>query len=40
MPKLTFLGHDAFLLEQDSYRLIIDPFLSGNPSAKTKPGSV
>ena len=40
MPKLTFLGHDAFLLEQDSYRLIIDPFLSGNPSAKTKSGSI
>jgi len=40
MPKLTFLGHDAFLLEHDSVRMIIDPFLSGNPRATTKPAAI
>jgi L-ascorbate metabolism protein UlaG (beta-lactamase superfamily) len=40
MPKLTFLGHDAFLIEQDNHRLVIDPFLSGNPVAKLKPAQV
>jgi len=40
MPKLTFLGHSSFLLEGKSARLIIDPFLSGNPQAKRKAGDV
>jgi len=34
MPKLTYLSHDVFLVEQDGTRLIIDPFLSGNPKAQ------
>ena len=33
--KLTFLGHAAFLL-QGSKTIIIDPFITGNPSAKIK----
>lgn len=34
MPtRLTWLGHAAFLVETGSYRLLIDPFLSGNPRA-------
>jgi L-ascorbate metabolism protein UlaG (beta-lactamase superfamily) len=33
MPKLTFLSHDVFLIEYESFRLIIDPFLTGNPKA-------
>lgn len=37
MPKLTFLGHSAFLLESSDARILIDPFLTGNPVAKTKP---
>ncbi|GAB4339835.1 MAG: metal-dependent hydrolase [Calditrichia bacterium] len=37
MPKLTFLGHSAFLLESSAARIVIDPFLTGNPVAKTKP---
>ena len=37
MPKLTFLGHAAFLLENGGTRLIIDPFLTGNPIAGTNP---
>jgi len=40
MPKLTFLGHAAFLLEGSKARIIIDPFLTGNPLAKTKPKEV
>ncbi len=33
MPKLTYLGHSAALLEGGGGRIIIDPFLSGNPLA-------
>lgn len=33
MPTLTFAGHACFLLEHGPHRLIIDPFLSGNPKA-------
>jgi Predicted Zn-dependent hydrolases of the beta-lactamase fold len=35
--KITFLGHSCFLVESQSVRILIDPFLSGNPSAATKP---
>jgi L-ascorbate metabolism protein UlaG (beta-lactamase superfamily) len=38
--KLTFLGHSCFLVETSSHRLIIDPFLTGNPLAKTKAGEI
>ena len=34
MPKLTFLSHDVFLIEHEGVRIIIDPFLTGNPKAK------
>jgi L-ascorbate metabolism protein UlaG (beta-lactamase superfamily) len=37
MPTLTFLGHSAFALELAKARLVIDPFLSGNPRARVKP---
>ena len=40
MPKLTFLGHSAFLIESSKARLIVDPFLSGNPLARMKPSDV
>ncbi len=33
MPKLTWLGHACFLVELDGARVIIDPFLTGNPKA-------
>lgn len=32
--KLTFLGHSCFLVEGKNSTVIIDPFLSGNPSSK------
>ncbi len=35
--KVTWLGHAAFLLEGED-RVLVDPFLTGNPSAAVKPG--
>jgi L-ascorbate metabolism protein UlaG (beta-lactamase superfamily) len=41
MPKLAFLGHACFLLEDnDRETLLFDPFISGNPAAKVKPGEI
>lgn len=40
MPKLTYLGHEAFLLEHDGTRLIVDPFLKDNPLAKQRPDDI
>jgi len=40
MVSLTFLGHACFLIDNGKHRLIIDPFLSGNPLAKVKPSDV
>ena len=36
MPTLTWHGHSCFELEHDGKRVVIDPFLSGNPSADVK----
>jgi L-ascorbate metabolism protein UlaG (beta-lactamase superfamily) len=38
--QLTYLGHSCFLVETSSHRLLIDPFLTGNPLAKTKADDV
>ena len=39
--KITFLGHACFLIEgKNGKRIIIDPFLSQNPLAKTSPKDV
>ncbi len=40
MPKLTYLGHSAFLVEGTKGKVVIDPFLSGNPLAKASKDSV
>lgn len=40
MPKLTFLGHGAFAIDCAKARILIDPFLSGNPLARVKPEDV
>lgn len=40
MPKITFLGHSAFLLETSKAKIIIDPFLSDNPTATMNPEEV
>lgn len=37
--KINYLGHAAFLIE-GSKRIVIDPFLSGNPAAKTNPEDI
>ncbi|WP_288072021.1 metal-dependent hydrolase [Pyrococcus sp.] len=36
MVKITFLGHASFYIE-GSKKILIDPFLSGNPVASAKP---
>ena len=33
MPKLTWHGHSCFVLEHGGKRIVIDPFLGGNPKA-------
>ena len=40
MPQATFLGHSCVLLEDGPARLIIDPFLSGNPVAAARPDQI
>jgi L-ascorbate metabolism protein UlaG (beta-lactamase superfamily) len=41
MPtKLTWYGHAALGLETNGYKLIVDPFLDGNPVASIKSGAV
>ncbi|MBI3920347.1 MAG: metal-dependent hydrolase [Armatimonadetes bacterium] len=36
MPKLTFIGHACFLVTEGAQRIIIDPFITGNPQAAVK----
>lgn len=38
--KLTYQGHSCFIVEADGKSVIIDPFLNGNPLAKTTPSEV
>jgi L-ascorbate metabolism protein UlaG (beta-lactamase superfamily) len=40
MPKLTYLGHSAFLLEGSGGQVVIDPFLTGNPLAAAGPDEI
>lgn len=40
MVKVTWLGHACFTLDDGTHRIIIDPFLTGNPVAKTNPEEV
>src|SRR2546425_1365482 len=37
MLTLTFHGHACFLIEADGRRILIDPFLTGNPAADIGP---
>lgn len=34
--KLTYWSHSCFLIETSTHRLVIDPFLTGNPKAPVK----
>jgi len=38
--KLTYLGHSVFMVEEGSFKAIIDPFLNGNPSSPVKPEDI
>ncbi|NLY68010.1 MAG: metal-dependent hydrolase [Tissierellia bacterium] len=38
--KITYLGHAAFLVEEGDFKAIIDPFITGNPLAKTDVNSI
>jgi len=38
--KVTFHGHSCFLIESQRARILIDPFLTGNPAAIVKPDQV
>jgi L-ascorbate metabolism protein UlaG (beta-lactamase superfamily) len=41
MPlRITFLGHSGFILDDGSYRVAVDPFLTGNPMAPFGPDDV
>lgn len=41
MPaELTFLGHAGFSISDTAHTVVIDPFLTGNPVAVTKPEDV
>jgi len=40
MVKLTWYGHATLGLETEQYRLIIDPFFSGNPTATESPEGI
>ena len=38
--KFCWLGHACLLIESDGQRVLIDPFLTGNPAAATKADEV
>lgn len=40
MVKFTYFGHSCFLIEGSKGRVIIDPFLRGNPHVKVNPNEI
>jgi len=40
MLNITYYGHAAFLMETGGARILIDPFLKGNPLSPVAPGDV
>ena len=40
MIDITFLGHSGWMMKKDSFTILIDPFLEGNPVAVHKPSDV
>jgi L-ascorbate metabolism protein UlaG (beta-lactamase superfamily) len=38
--EITWYGHAALSLQTGAYRLVIDPFLTGNPAASTTPDKI
>ncbi len=40
MLNLTYLSHSSFILDDGTHRLIIDPFITGNPTCPVKADDV
>ncbi len=40
MVSIEFLGHSCFVISNDKHKIIIDPFLTGNPVASTSADSI
>ena len=40
MIKLTYIGHSAFLISDGTNVLAVDPFITGNPTAKIKQADI
>ncbi len=40
MLKITYLGHSSFQLDDGVHKVLIDPFLSGNPAAGKDPAEM
>lgn len=40
MPRIQYLSHSAFLLETTGKKILIDPFISGNPKAPASAKSI
>ena len=40
MLKLTYLSHSCFLLDDGTHTVIIDPFITGNPTAPISVGDI
>ena len=40
MIDIHYFGHAAFLLDLDGVKVLVDPYLKGNPSASVKPEAV
>jgi L-ascorbate metabolism protein UlaG (beta-lactamase superfamily) len=38
--KITYLGHSGFLFDAGKHAIAVDPFLTGNPVARHKPGDI
>jgi L-ascorbate metabolism protein UlaG (beta-lactamase superfamily) len=38
--KITYYGHSSLLVESESFKVIFDPFLSGNPSSGISPDKI
>lgn len=40
MPRIQYLSHSAFLLETSGKKILIDPFITGNPKAPASAKSI
>lgn len=40
MVKITYIGHSAFEINSGSHNIVIDPFITHNPSAKIKASDI